>query len=124
MHSSEVFCTLRGLNRLILKAKTLSPGSAQRESIEAQASEMRDWLPTAIATHHDYLARSNRQSLASTDGACCSECRTTLDSGLNARLSQLGRFVVCPSCQVLLCSPETMAAESRLLVAAGKRRYG
>jgi hypothetical protein len=122
MHSADVLCTLRSLNQLILEAEALPPGSVERESLEIQASEMRDWLPMAIADHHDFLARSGRRSLLTTDGSCCSGCRTMLDSGLIERLASLGRFVVCPTCQVLLSSPETMGAESCRLIAAGKMR--
>ena len=122
MDSADVLCTLRGLNRLSLKAHQLPEGSPEREALEARAGEMHDWLPTAIADHHDSLARSGRLSLAATDHGCCSVCESTLDPALVVRLRTLGRFGVCPSCQVLLCSPETMGTESRLLVEAGRSR--
>jgi hypothetical protein len=124
VNSADVLCTLRGLNRLTEEAKRFPMGSSQRDVLEAQASEMHDWLPLAIAEHHDFLARSGRQSLAVTVGSSCCECRAGLGSALMERLASLGRFAVCPTCQVLLCSPETMGAESRRLVASGRPRCG
>jgi len=124
MDSAEVLSQLRALNWLNKEARSLPSGSAQRRLLESQANAMHNRLPRAIAEQHDRMAQSGRKSLVAATGSYCGACGTELPPHINDELKVSGRFAVCPTCEILVCSAEDMGAELNSLLAAKNGRRG
>jgi predicted nucleic acid-binding Zn-ribbon protein len=124
MHSAEVLSQLRALNWLNKESRSLSKRSPQRRLLESQAKAMHYQLPTAISKHHDRIASRGKSSLVAAAGSSCGACQMKLPPRIIDELKVSGRFAVCPSCEVLVCSAEDMEAELNSLLAVKKGHRG
>jgi hypothetical protein len=89
-------------------ARPLEPAlgvlTAELAKTDERREAMSQRLPTALASHHKALRRSDRfPCICGIAGGCCAGCNVQLPTVLAQRIQHIGPEI-CPNCRRILCS--------------------
>jgi len=109
MYSAEVLSQLRSLNWLAQEIRRVPPDSREGAHLQGQIDAVRTRLPNSILDYHDSLSRGGRTSTAQVIDGTCSGCHVRLPLALREKLTEPGRFGLCPKCGLFVWAAESNA---------------